>query len=85
MFELKVLSTGSKQGNNYKFRDLMIDIGVPYSRLVNKSKGINHLEDVKIIFVSHDHSDHMYFTSNKGIRNYSTAEKIKENYPNILS
>ena len=81
---LQQISTGSSKGNCYKYKNLMLDCGVPYSRLVNKSKGINHLEDVKIIFISHLHSDHMYWTSKNGVRNYSTAKRIAKEYPKIM-
>lgn len=78
------ISTGSSKGNCYKYKNIMLDCGVPFTRLKNKSKDIDYLSDVKIIFISHLHSDHMYWTSKNGERNYLTAKRIHKEYPSIM-
>ena len=62
-----IISTGSK-GNAVIIGDVLIDIGVPYSKLHE------YLYDIKIIFITHKHSDHL---------NLTTFKKIKKNFPHI--
>lgn len=63
----KIISTGSK-GNAVIIENILIDIGVPYSKLHE------FLYDIKIIFITHKHSDHL---------NLTTFKKIKKNFPHI--
>lgn len=64
----EILKTGSK-GNCIIVEDkFMLDCGVPY-KVVEP-----YLKDIKLIFISHIHGDHL---------NKTTVEKIAYNYPNI--
>lgn len=70
MIRLKQISTGSEKGNCYIYNDyLMLDVGVSY----NKVKDV--IEDVKIIFISHEHLDHI---------NHKAVQTISEKHPNIM-
>lgn len=64
----KTVKTGSS-GNCFIFKNIMIDIGVPYSLVKDNLNGISH------IFISHAHSDHI---------NKTTARKIAVNHENII-
>lgn len=66
---LKQISTGSKNGNCYIYDSLMFDVGVSYNQIKDE------LDKIKIIFVSHLHTDHI---------KKDTVIKIKENYPKIM-
>lgn len=66
---VKQISTGSQNGNCYIYDSLMLDVGVSYSKIKNDLKGI------KLIFISHLHTDHF---------NKDTIRKIRLHYPNIM-
>lgn len=50
----KIISTGSKHGNSvFLFGMILIDIGIPFSKLNEIYK------DIKVVLISHVHSDHI--------------------------
>lgn len=63
----EVIATGSK-GNCVVIDDIMIDCGVPYTKLKEK------LYDVNYLLITHIHSDHV---------RASTFNYIKKSFPNI--
>lgn len=64
----EILGTGST-GNCVILNDcIMLDCGLPYKQIKT------YLKNVKLIFISHRHSDHL---------NKSTIKKIAYNHPNI--
>jgi len=64
-----LISTGSK-GNAIVYEDvILLDVGVPYSKLVG------HIDKVKLILCSHIHKDHFYPT---------TIRRIQAMNPNIV-
>lgn len=65
--EYKVISTGSK-GNAVIIGNILMDIGVPYKMLEP------YLKDIKYIFITHIHSDHL---------NMSTFKTIKKKWGHI--
>lgn len=68
MIKYEILSTGSV-GNCIIVNDyLMLDCGLPYSKIKN------YLDKVKIIFIGHCHSDHL---------KKATVKKIAYEKPNI--
>lgn len=66
--DYNIIHTGSK-GNAVRIKDVMIDCGVPYSKLKDE------LYDVKYLLLTHIHSDHI---------KPSTLKKIKQMFPKIL-
>ena len=62
-----ILGTGST-GNCVIYNSIMLDCGLPYKQIKP------YLKDVKLIFISHKHSDHL---------NKSTIKRIAYNHPNI--
>lgn len=67
-FHINILASGSK-GNALIYDDkILVDIGIPYSKLKDK------LTTVKLILLTHKHSDHL---------NYITLRKILVNHINI--
>lgn len=65
---LQIVASSSK-GNCYIYnKDLMVDVGVPYSKIKD------YLKDIKVICLTHAHSDHF---------NKTTIKKIAYEYPNI--
>lgn len=64
----KIIKTGSS-GNCFVFKNIMIDIGIPYSLVKDNLNGISH------IFISHIHGDHI---------NKTTVRKIAVNHENII-
>lgn len=64
----EIIKTGSR-GNCIIVEDIfMLDCGVPYKMIKDK------LKDIKLIFISHIHSDHL---------NRATVKKIAYEHPNI--
>ena len=63
----EVLKTGSK-GNCVVIEDVMIDCGIPFSRMKD------HLYDIKYLLITHQHSDHV---------KPATLQKIKDMFPKI--
>ncbi len=63
----EILGTGST-GNCIIYNGIMLDCGLPYKQVKP------YLKNVKLIFISHRHSDHL---------NKSTIKKIAYNHPNI--
>lgn len=63
----EILGTGST-GNCIIYNGIMLDCGLPYKQVKP------YLKDIKLIFISHWHSDHL---------NKSTIKKIAYNHPNI--
>lgn len=62
-----IISTGSK-GNCVIINDVMVDCGVPFSKVRNE------LYDVKYLLVTHTHQDHLLIP---------TIQQIAENFPRI--
>lgn len=62
-----ILGTGST-GNCVIYNNIMLDCGLPYKQIKP------YLKDIKLIFISHKHSDHL---------NKSTIKRIAYNHPNI--
>ena len=67
LLEYKVLKTGSK-GNCVIIGDIMVDCGIPFSKMKDDLYGIKYL------LLSHIHSDHIV---------PSTLQKIKDLFPKI--
>lgn len=66
--DIKFIGSSSK-GNCYLFNDsIMVDCGMSYKKLEP------YLHRVKVIFISHEHKDHI---------NIETLKKIKHYYPHI--
>lgn len=65
--EYEILGTGSS-GNCVILDNIMLDCGLPYKQIKP------YLKDVKLIFISHKHSDHL---------NKSTIKKIAYNHPTV--
>jgi len=65
--EYEILGTGSS-GNCVILDNIMLDCGLPYKQVKQ------YLKDIKLIFISHKHSDHL---------NKSTIKKIAYNHPTI--
>jgi Cft2 family RNA processing exonuclease len=63
----EILGTGSS-GNCVILDNIMLDCGLPYKQVKQ------YLKDIKLIFISHKHSDHL---------NKSTIKKIAYNHPTI--
>lgn len=63
----EVLKTGSK-GNCVVIEDVMIDCGIPFSKMKD------HLYDIKYLLITHQHSDHV---------KPATLQKIKDLFPKI--
>lgn len=63
----EILSTGSS-GNCVILDNIMLDCGLPYKQVKQ------YLKNIKLIFISHKHSDHL---------NKSTIKKIAYNHPTI--
>jgi Cft2 family RNA processing exonuclease len=63
----EIIGTGSS-GNCVILDDIMLDCGLPYKQIKP------YLKDIKLIFISHKHSDHL---------NKSTIKKIAYNNPTI--
>lgn len=64
----EIISSGSK-GNCVVIENIMIDCGVPYTKLKDS------LPRVKYLFITHRHSDHL---------KVNTLERIHKEYPNIM-
>lgn len=64
----KIIQTGSKGNCTIVENILMLDCGLPYKRIES------YLKQIKLIFISHIHGDHI---------NKATIKKIGFNYPNI--
>ena len=64
----KIISTGSK-GNCVIINDVMVDCGVPFSKIKND------LYTIKYLLFTHIHTDHM---------NVKTIQQVAENFPRIL-
>lgn len=68
MFKYKIIASGSS-GNCIIVNDIIaLDIGIPFKKIEP------YLNDLKLIFISHKHSDHM---------NLSTLRKINKLRPTI--
>jgi len=68
MINYQIISTGSK-GNAIIYNDnILVDVGVPFIKLKDV------LPNVKIILLTHQHHDHI---------NYSTVKRIHKLYPKI--
>lgn len=65
--QYEILKTGSK-GNCVVIEDIMIDCGIPFSKMKDTLYGIKYL------LITHQHSDHV---------NPSTLQKIKDMFPKI--
>lgn len=63
----EVLKTGSK-GNCVVIEDVMVDCGIPFSKMKD------HLYDIKYLLLTHIHSDHI---------KPATLQKIKDLFPKI--
>jgi ribonuclease BN (tRNA processing enzyme) len=64
----KIISTGSKDGNCVIINDVMVDVGVPFSKIKND------LYDIRYLLITHVHSDHL---------NKKTIQQVAENFPRI--
>lgn len=64
----QIIQTGSK-GNCFRYKNVLIDVGVSFEKLSAV------LKDIKIILITHKHSDHI---------NVSTLKNIYKYHPNIL-
>lgn len=68
MFKYKIIASGSS-GNSIIVNDIVaLDMGIPFKKIEP------YLNDLKLIFISHKHSDHM---------NLSTLRKINKLRPTI--
>lgn len=63
-----ILGTGSSGNCIILSKNIMLDCGLPYKEIKQ------YLKEIKLIFISHRHSDHL---------NKSTVKKIAYNHPNI--
>jgi ribonuclease BN (tRNA processing enzyme) len=63
----EIISTGSK-GNCVIINDVMVDCGVPFSKIKKQ------LYDIKYLLLTHTHGDHM---------NLKTLQQIAEQFPRI--
>ena len=66
--DYEIIKTGSKGNCIIVEKKFMLDCGVPYKSIKDR------LKDIKLIFISHEHSDHL---------NKSTVKKIAYEHPNI--
>ena len=64
----EIISTGSKGNCIILGSNMLLDVGVSYKSVKN------YLKDIKIIFISHRHSDHL---------NSACVKQIAYNYPTI--
>lgn len=67
MIKYEILSSGSK-GNCVIINDVMVDCGIPFTRMKGK------LYDIRYLLLTHIHSDHI---------KPSTLQRIKELFPKI--
>ena len=65
----EILKTGSKGNCIIVESKFMLDCGVPYKMVKS------YLDEIKLIFISHSHSDHL---------NSATVKKIAFEHPNIV-
>lgn len=63
----KIISSGSK-GNCVIIEDMMFDVGVTFKSIKDE------LYNVKYLFITHTHTDHI---------NFKTIEKIRKNFPRV--
>ena len=61
MIDVKVISTGSKGNAVFLDGQVLIDCGVPFSKLADA--GV--VEQIKYIFLTHQHKDHLNVTTLK--------------------
>lgn len=66
--EYEILGTGSSGNCIILNKNIMLDCGLPYKQIKP------YLKEIKLIFISHRHSDHL---------NKSTIKKIAYEHPNI--
>lgn len=66
--EYEILATGSSGNCIILNKNIMLDCGIPYKQIKP------YLKDIKLIFISHRHSDHL---------NRVTIKKIAYNHPTI--
>ena len=64
----KIIATGSKDGNCVIINDVMVDAGVPFSKIKDD------LYNIKYLLLTHTHKDHM---------NLPTLQKIATKFPRI--
>lgn len=70
MIDLKIISTGSKGNAVFLNGQVLIDCGVPYSKLAECGVA----DKVKYIFLTHQHKDHL---------NVATLKRLMSNHPLI--
>ena len=68
MLEYNIIGSSSKGNAIIVENILLLDVGVSYSKLKS------YLKDIKLIFISHNHKDHL---------KPATIKQIAYNYPNI--
>lgn len=66
--EYEIVSSGSNGNCLIIDKKIMIDIGVPYSKIEDK------VDNIKVICITHGHKDHL---------NITTIRKLKREHPNI--
>ena len=75
--DVRVISTGSQDGNCVLyFNEVMVDVGIPFVRLFNKSKKLNLIEDLKVVLLTHTHGDHIHYNTLASIQRYNPAVKV---------
>lgn len=73
MIKYKIIASGSK-GNSVIINDILIDCGLPYNKLKD------YLKDIKYLFITHKHSDHLNKSTLKSIKSKWGHIKIYSNY-----
>ena len=66
--QYEIISTGSKDGNCVIINDVMVDCGVPFSKIKKQ------LYDIKYLLITHTHGDHS---------NIKTLQQITAQFPNL--
>ena len=72
--EYKIIQSGSKGNAVIINNEILIDCGVPYTKLKD------YLKDIKYLFITHKHSDHLKRSTFKSIRSKWKHIKVYSNY-----
>lgn len=71
--DYKIISSGSK-GNAVRIGDILVDCGVPFSKLKEE------LYSIKLLLLTHNHTDHIKETTYQQIRKWFPKIKTIGNY-----
>lgn len=69
--KIDIIATGSRGNAVLYDKSILVDIGVPFKKV------LPYLDNVKVILISHIHSDHLSISTLKAIINYYRYKKDK--------